>query len=123
MTNHTREGRFAVSDCLKSLDDPSMVGLKTMEETILAHLGENFDKLGEMAEVKTLSEPILIQLLQEKKGDSDFTIHRFRTVLTWLSANSLDTETRDAVLQTVDFRHFTSRELSNVVKRFRILQQ
>ena len=116
VTNHTRDGLFALSDCLRSLNEPSMVGLKTVEESILAYLGENFDKLWEMAEVKTLSEPIIIQLLQEKKEDIRFTIHRFRTLLTWLSANSMDTEIRDAVLETVDFHHFTSKELSTVVR-------
>ena len=111
ITNHTRAGMFTKSDCLKSLEDPSMLGLKTVEETILAHLGENLDQIWEMAEIKNLSEPVILRLLQEKKGDRRFTIHRFRTFLNWLSVNSMDTDTREKVLQTVDFTQFTSREL------------
>ena len=116
ITNQTRAGMFAQSDCLKSLDDPSVLGLKTVRETMFANLGENFHQLWEQAEVKTLSEPTIIRLLQEKQGDRSFTIQRFRTFLAWLSANSMDTETRGKVLQTVDFCQFTSGELSTVVR-------
>merc|ERR1712062_200503 len=37
--------------------------------------------------------------------------------LTWLSVNSMEEEKKDEVLQTLDFEHFTQKELTSVVRK------
>ena len=89
-----RGGKFSFSACLKSLDDCSKLGLKSVGETLLAYLGENFVTIAEMGEVGALSEPMIIRLLEEKSEERKETIHRLNILATWLSVNSMDPQVR-----------------------------
>lgn len=86
------KGMYSLSDCLKSLDHSSKLGLKDVGETLLVHLGENFVKIAQMGEVGALSEPMIIRLLQEKYEERSQTIHRLNVFTTWLSVNSMDAQ-------------------------------
>ena len=39
------------------------------------------------------------------------------TLVTWLSVNSVDAEVKEEFLQTLDFDHFTSKELASDVRQ------
>ena len=39
------------------------------------------------------------------------------TLVTWLSVNSVDAEVKEEFLQTLDFDHFTSKELASDVRK------
>ena len=39
------------------------------------------------------------------------------TLVTWLSVNSVDDEVKEEFLQTLDFDHFTSKELASDVRQ------
>ena len=119
--------KYPFPDCLKCLDVSSKMGLDTVGETLLAHLGQNFLRISELEEVGELSEEMVIWLLEEKTEVETQTIHRLRTFVTWLSDNSIDDEKdeeivkqrialEEKVLESLDFEHFTYRELVSDVK-------
>ena len=108
--------QYPYSDCLKSLDDSSKMGLQTVGETLLTHLGKNFFKISELEEVGELSEAMIIRLLEEQKEVETQTILRLKTFVTWLSVNSMEDEMEEEVLEMFDFEHFTHRELATDVK-------
>ena len=111
------DGKYPLSDCLKSLDLSSKMGLQSVGETLLTHLGENFIKISEMAEVGELSEVMITRLLEEKKEVENKTILRLKTFVAWLSVNCMEDGRKDEVLQTLDFEHFTQKELTSVVRK------
>jgi len=112
-----KEGKFPFSDCLKSLEYSAKLGLKTVGESLLAYLGDNYHKIFQMEEVGVLSEAMIIRLLEEKSQCRCFTILRFRTLVTWLSVNSMSDERKAEVLQTLDFNNFTTRQLASKVRQ------
>ena len=87
-------GKFSFSDCLKSLDYSSKLGMKSVGETLLVYLGENLVEFAEIEDVGALSEPMIVRLLQEKGEDSSQTIHRLKILTTWLSVNSMDAQVK-----------------------------
>ena len=87
-------GKFSISDCLKSLDDCAKLGLKSVGESLLAYLGENFVNIAQMKEVGDLSEPMILKLLDENWGVRSDTIHRLNVLTTWLSGNTMATQVR-----------------------------
>ena len=110
-------GKYPLSDCLKSLDDSSKMGLQSVGETLLTHLGENFKQITNVPEVEELSEAMIIRLIEEQKEVKTQTILRLKTFVTWLSANSMENEKKDEVLETFDFEHFTHRDLASDVRK------
>merc|ERR1711952_251384 len=64
------------SECLENLDVSSWMFVD-VEEALLAHLGKNFLNISKLAEVETLSEPMMRRLLQENKEDGSQTILRY----------------------------------------------
>ena len=121
------EHKYPYSDCLKSLDDSSKMGLQDVGETLLSHLGKNFIKISDLEEVGELSKPMIVRLLAEKKEVETQTILRLKTFVTWLSVNSteekMDEERKrqritleEKVLESLDFEHFTHKELASDVK-------
>ena len=120
--NNIKEGKFPFSDCLKTLDYSSTLGLKTVGESLLAYLGENFQKIFQLEEVGMLSEAMIFRLLEEKSQCRCFTILRFRSLVTWLSVNSLSDDRKAEVLQTLDFNHFTTKQLASVVRQSGLYQ-
>ena len=109
------EGKFGFSDCLENLEDSLKFGL--VGETLLVYLGENFLAISKLTKVGGLSEAMMRKLLQEKMEDGSQTILRFNILTTWLSVNSMDTEVKEEVLQTLDFDHFTTKQLASEVKK------
>ena len=89
-----RGAKFTFADCLKSLDYSSKLGLKSVGETLLFYLGENFVNIAQMKEVGDLSEPMILKLLDEKSGVRSETIHRLNVLTTWLSGNTMATQVR-----------------------------
>ena len=59
---------------------------------------------------------MIVRLLEEKKEDSSKTVSRFRTFVKWLSVNAMETDMKEKVLKSMDFNHFTTRELATDVK-------
>ena len=86
--------KFTFADCLKSLDYSSKLGLKSVGETLLAYLGENFVNIAQMKEVGDLSEPMILKLLDENSRVRSETIHRLNVLTTWLSGNTMDRQVR-----------------------------
>merc|ERR1711915_1081554 len=70
------EGKFTFGDCLENLDKSSKLGLETVGEALLVHLGKNFLSISKLAEVGGLSETMMRRLLQEKEEDGSQTILR-----------------------------------------------
>ena len=93
-SDNIKKGKFSFSDCLKSLDYSSKLGMKSVGETLLVYLGENLVEFAEIEDVGALSEPMIVRLLQEKGEDSSQTIHRLKILTTWLSVNSMDAQVK-----------------------------
>ena len=108
---------FPHSDILTGLDHSSKLGLQTVGEFMLAHLGQNLGQISELEEVTALSRPMVIRLLDERKGQEDQPLHRFNIFVKWLSGNSMDAIKKEEVLQTFDFNHFDIHDLAGEVKR------
>ena len=107
---------FSLSDCLKSLDHCSRLGLETVGEALLTHLGGNFRHFSQDQAVGTLSGDMIARLLYEKMEVESQTIVRFRTLITWLSFN-LEAIMKEELLELFDFDHFTVEELATDVRR------
>jgi len=109
---------FPLSDCLKSLDDSSKLGLEKVEETLLELLVENLREISQTKEVGVLSETMMTVLIQfPSPFSSPQTIHRFRTFVTWLSTNSMNTDSKDELLKMFNFEDFTFEELLSDVRK------
>ena len=117
ITTKIKNGNFPLSDCLKGLDDSSKMGLKTVGETLLSYLGGNFSTISQFDEVKSLSEPMFIRLLQEKCEDRSQTILRFQTFVMWLTDNSMEDAVKSEVLESFDLSDFTFKELTSDVRK------
>ena len=89
-----KKGKFSFSDCLKSLDYSSKLGMKSVGETLLVYLGENLVKFAQIEDVGALSEPMIVGLLREKSEERSHTIHRLNVLTTWLSVNSMDAQVK-----------------------------
>ena len=63
-----------------------------------------------------MSEAVIIRLIKHKTSSSSLTIFRFKTFLTWLSANSMKAEKKKEVLEMFDFDHFSVGDLASDVK-------
>jgi len=111
-----KKGEFPLSDCLKSLDDCSRLGLETVGETLLIFLGRNFVNFCQDEAVGTLSGNMLFRLLEERTEIRDQTIVRFRALVTWLSFN-LEAIMKADLLKMFDFDHFTTEELATDVRK------
>ena len=92
--DNIKKGKFSFSASLKSLDYSSKLGMKSVGETLLVWLGENFIKIAQMEEVGALSEPMMVRLLQEKADKRRKTIHRLNILTKWLSINSMDSQVK-----------------------------
>ena len=114
-TKKMYEGKFEFPECLENLEDSLKFGL--LGETLLAYLGDNFPAISKLTEVGDLSEAMMRKLLQEKKEVVSQTILRFNILVTWLSVNIVDTEVKEEVLQTLDFDHFTTKQLASEVRK------
>ena len=117
--DNIKKGTFSLYFCLLCLNDCSKMGLTTVGETLIVHLGQNFLPISQMEvfEVGVLSEEMIVTLLEEKKEDKAQTIFRFKTFSSWLSANSMEDEVKHHTLQSLDFSHFTSKELATEVRK------
>ena len=113
--------QFPFSDCLKNLDKCSKMRMETLGETLITHLGKYHLYWFQQEEIGVLSETMMMRLLQESK-DSCLSpiIWRFRTFVTWLSANSLDADKKEKVLETFDFKLFTAAQLASDVRASRL---
>ena len=109
-----KEGHFPFSDCLKYSDDCLEKGLQAVLDTLLSYLGDNFLNISQMKDVSLISQEMIVMLLEEKCEDTPQTIHRLRTLVTWLSVNTMDDRTREEVLKTLDLKHFTVSDLASV---------
>ena len=81
----------------------------------MTHLGKNFLKISDLAKVGDLSEAMITSLLEEKKLCENQTILRLKTFVTWLSVNSMEDKRKEIVLQSLDFEHFTHKDLASDV--------
>lgn len=110
-------GKYPLSDCLKSLDDCSKMGLQSVGANLLTHLDENLIKICKMTEVGKLSYAMAKRLIKEKEGAEHKSILRLKTLLTWLEVTSqkLNKERIDKTLKKLDLglEHFTHRELTS----------
>ena len=114
--DNIKKGKYPMSDCLKYLEDSSKLGLVVIWEALLSHLGGNFITISEFEEVKSLPEPMILGLLQEKSEERSQTILRFKTFALWLSANSMDDAAKSEVLRLFNFDDFTFKELTSDVQ-------
>ena len=117
--DNIKKRKFLLSSCLLYLNDCSKMGLTTVGETLIVHLGQNFLSISQMEvfEVGVLSEEMIVTLLEEKKEDKAQTFFRFKIFSSWLSANSMEEEVKHETLQSLDFSHFTSKELATEVRK------
>ena len=92
--DNIKKGKFSFSASLMSLDYSSKLGMKSVGETLLVWLGENFVKFAQMEEVGALSEPMMVRLLQEKADKRSETIHRLNILTKWLSINSMEAQVK-----------------------------
>merc|ERR1711981_1096390 len=69
-------GKYPLSECLRSLDVSSKMGMQSVGEALLTLLGSYFTKISEMAEVGELTEAMIIRLLEEKNEKKKKTILR-----------------------------------------------
>ena len=95
------------------LDECFTMGLTAVGRTLLCHLGQNFKELSQMKEVGLLSETMMITLLEINRDAKDFTLYRFRTILTWLANNPMSPE----VLGMINFEDFTIEDLASDVTK------
>ena len=116
-SDNIKKGKFLPSDCIKRLEDSSKLGLKAVGETLLSHLGGNFSTISQIDEVKSLSEPLIIRLLLEKREEKSQTIFRLKTFALWLSVNSMDDAAKSEVLKLFNFEDFTFKELTSDVRK------
>ena len=89
----------------------------SISEALLTTLGENFLHISEAAEVGVLSKAMISRLMEQKKEVKDQTILRLKTFVAWLSSNTMAAERKDEVVKTLDFHHFTRRELARDVSK------
>ena len=89
------------------------MGLTAVGRTLLCHLGQNFKEFSQMKEVGLLSETMMITLLEINRDAKDFTLYRFRTILTWLANNPMSPE----VLGMINFEDFTIEDLASDVTK------
>lgn len=113
-----KKGSFSLSDCLRSLDHCSRLGLETVGTSLITHLGANFVLFSQDEAVGTLSGNMIASLLEEKREVRGQTIARFRTLVTWLSFNvEVEAIMKEELLVMFDFDHFTAGELAKDVKK------
>ena len=115
-SDNIKKGKFTLLDCLKYLEVSSKLGLEVVGADLLSHLGRDFIMISQFDEVKTLSQPMLVRLLQEKIEDRSQTIFRFKTFTLWLSVNSMVDAAKSEVLKLFNFEDFTFKELNSEVK-------
>ena len=89
----------------------------SISEALLTTLGENFLHISEAAEVGVLSKAMISRLMEQKKEVKDQTILRLKTFVAWLSSNTMAAERKDEVVETLDFHHFTHKELATDVRK------
>ena len=108
------KGDFSLPDCLRALG--SRLGLNMVGVPLLTHLGRNFGHFSQDEAVGTLSEEMIPWLLEEEKDIKGQTIHRFRTLVTWLSYSG-KANMKEELLKLINFDHFTVEELATVVRK------
>ena len=69
-------------------------------------------------EVRLLSEAMIIRLIEEEQCSccDPRTFHKFKTLVNWLSVNTMDEDKKEKALLRVDFEDFTIKELQSDVK-------
>ena len=85
-------GEFIGKDCLQSFEDSLKFG--KIGKTLQVYLKENVRKISKLAEVGGLSEAMMRKLLQEKMDDPNQTVLQLNMLITWLSVNTVNTETK-----------------------------
>ena len=110
------DGKFAISDCLKYLENSYKLGLETVGKSLLVYLGTRYRKVPKLAELGGLSEPMIFQLLEQKFECRSHTILRFRTFVKWLSVNSMEDAAKSEALKLFNFNNFTFKELNSDVR-------
>ena len=89
----------------------------SISDALLTTLGNNFLDISKATEVGVLSEAMISRLMEEKKEVKDQTILRLKTFVAWLSSNTMAAERKDEVVKTLDFQHFTHKELATDVRK------
>ena len=111
--------KFPFSECLKNLDKCSKMRMETLGEALMAHLlGKFYGNWCQLKEVGEVSETMMIRLIQENEEYyfSKNTLLRFKTFVTWLRVNAMDSDKKAEVLEMFDFELFTAEELASVVR-------
>ena len=109
--------KFCCLECLNNLNKCSLIRLESIEDTLMDYLGIHLKGLCEREEVGLLSQAMLIRLIREKTNSSCLTIFRFKTFLTWLTANSMEAERKREVVEMFDFTHFSVGDLASDVRK------
>ena len=112
-----KAGTFPVSDCLKALVICSEKARQNVGDHLMSYLGKQFRKFSESREVGTLSQPIITRLLEEGQGDNSQAIYRLRTLINWLSVNTMEDEIKNEVIQLLELESFTFEELASDVRK------
>ena len=106
-------GKYPLTDCLKTLDVCSKMGLQSVADRLLIHLGRNFNIICEEKEVGELSWVMFGNLLMQVENKE---ILRIKTLAHWLTVNNMEmTEKKDEILKFLglNLEIFTHRELAS----------
>ena len=117
--------KFTVSNHergLFSLDQCSRLGLVTVGEALLTHLGRNFAHFSQDEAVGTLSGDMLARLLEEEREVEGQTIVRFRTLVNWLSSNG-EAVMKEDLLKLFNLDSFTVEELATDVMKSELYEK
>ena len=116
------KGDFSLSDCLRALDQSSRLGLVTVGESLLIHLGRNFAHFSQDEAVGTLSGDMIATLLEEQREVEGQTIVRFRTLVNWLSSNG-EAVMKEDLLKLFNLDSFTVEELATDVMKSELYEK
>ena len=108
--------KISYLECLNNLNKCSLMRMATIEFALVSYLGTYLWVFCEWKEVGLLSKAMMIRLIKERRKYPSVTIFRFKTFITWLSANSLETEEKETILEMIDFSHFSVKDLASDVK-------
>ena len=121
--NKIKRGDFSLPDCLRALGHSSRLGFETVGLALLNHLVRNFRHFSQEEAVGTLSRDLIAKLLHmgEEMG-YDPTIHRFRTLVNWLSFNG-EADTKEDLLKLFNLKNFTVKELATDVRKSELYEK
>ena len=111
------EGKYPLTDCLKSLDPCSKMGLQSVGAALMNHLRENLSIICEMKEVAELSSTMASRLIKENEGVQNKSILRLKTLVTWLKVGSRslpkDRKNESLKMLDLDLENFSHKELAS----------